>query len=262
MLRKGFRRDFLIFLASLVDEFEYNAISYRIWRSATGGDYRPQTLAKNLSKILSVGDIEKIEKNGEVFIKLTSKGWGNLKETVPILKLIQRPWDGYWRIVIFDIEEKSKKQREALRRKLLSLGFGMWQKSVYITPYKIEGEINEYFQIHGLGSLCFCLVARRSDLGDDRTLAKKLWQLEGLNDEYEKFILQCQKFLKESDGRKEQKDFAKKLWLWYKELVLKDPHLPKQLLPGSWRAAKAKEIFSKFLLKITRSPYVKEKIEI
>jgi len=248
MLRKGFKKDFLIFLAALVDEFEYNAIRYRIWRSATGEDYRPQSSAKLLSKILSVGDIEKIEKNGEVFIRLTSKGWDNLTETIPIFKLSKSAWDGYWRIVIFDIEEKYKNQRDALRRKLLSLGFGMWQKSVYITPYKVEDEINEYFRACDLESLCFCLVARRSDLGNDKVLVEKVWQLEKLNAEYEEFIFQCQEFLKESD-RKEKLNNPEKLWARYKDLILKDPHLPKQLLPENWKAVEAKKSFLKFSLR-------------
>jgi len=261
MLRKGFRRDFLILLASLIDEFEYQSIRYKLWRLSTGEDYRPQNFARSLSRILSVGDIEKIEKNGEVYFRLTSKGLKNLKESIPIFKFDQKAWDGYWRIVIFDINEKNKNQREALRDKLLSLGFGMWQKSVYITPYKIEKEINEYFQTNKMESSCVCLVAKRSDMGDDRQLAEKIWRLDDLNDEYEEFIFQCQKFLDEEYNGKEELSEFKKLWQWYKDLILKDPHLPEELLPSDWKGNKAKELFKKFLLKKTRSQPVKEKEE-
>ena len=50
--------------------------------------------------------------------------------------------DGEWRIVIFDIPEKFKKAREALRMKLKELGFLELQKSVFIFPYECEDEIN------------------------------------------------------------------------------------------------------------------------
>ncbi|OGK29397.1 CRISPR-associated endonuclease Cas2, partial [Candidatus Roizmanbacteria bacterium RIFCSPHIGHO2_12_41_18] len=57
---------------------------------------------------------------------------------------IKKPakWDGEWRVVIFDIPEKFKKAREALRNKLKDLGFVKLQESVFIFPYECEDEIN------------------------------------------------------------------------------------------------------------------------
>jgi len=59
-------------------------------------------------------------------------------------------WDGIWRIVIFDIPEKKRNARLALRLKLKDLGFKELQKSVFIFPYECEDEIDfiiEVFQI-------------------------------------------------------------------------------------------------------------------
>ncbi len=59
-------------------------------------------------------------------------------------------WDHAWRIVIFDIPEKKKRAREALRKKLKELGFTELQKSVFIFPYECENEIDficEVFEI-------------------------------------------------------------------------------------------------------------------
>ena len=65
---------------------------------------------------------------------------------------IKKPkkWDKQWRIVIFDIPEKFKGAREALREKLKELGFVELQKSVFAYPFECEDEINfivEVFQI-------------------------------------------------------------------------------------------------------------------
>jgi len=46
-------------------------------------------------------------------------------------------WDGYWRILIFDIPEKFRQLRDDLRVLINILGFKQLQKSVWITPYKI-----------------------------------------------------------------------------------------------------------------------------
>ena len=65
---------------------------------------------------------------------------------------IKKPkkWDKQWRIVIFDIPNKFKKAREAIRKKLKELGFIKLQESVFVFPYECENEINfivEVFQI-------------------------------------------------------------------------------------------------------------------
>ena len=52
-------------------------------------------------------------------------------------------WDGYWRIVIFDIPNKLKRMREALRDLLKGLGFQKLQNSVWIYPYKIPEFLDE-----------------------------------------------------------------------------------------------------------------------
>ena len=59
-------------------------------------------------------------------------------------------WDGRWRVVLFDIPEKKRQARDALRDKLRDLGFFEFQKSVFIYPYPCEKEINfviEFFEI-------------------------------------------------------------------------------------------------------------------
>ena len=57
---------------------------------------------------------------------------------------IKKPakWDGEWRVVIFDIPDRFKKAREALRKKLKDLGFIKLQESVFVFPYECEDEIN------------------------------------------------------------------------------------------------------------------------
>ena len=57
---------------------------------------------------------------------------------------IKKPakWDGEWRVVIFDIPERFKKAREALRNKLKDLGFVKLQESVFVFPYECEDEID------------------------------------------------------------------------------------------------------------------------
>ncbi len=54
----------------------------------------------------------------------------------------RQKWDGRWRLIVFDIPEYKKKARNALRQKLVALGFYPIQKSVLITPHECEKEID------------------------------------------------------------------------------------------------------------------------
>ena len=86
----------------------------------------------------------KEDKDGSVKIILTKEGQKKaLKFKLDEME-IKKPakWDGEWRIVIFDIPERFKKAREALRMKLKDLGFLELQKSVLVLPYECEDEID------------------------------------------------------------------------------------------------------------------------
>ena len=94
----------------------------------------------------------KENKEGLVEVVLTKDGEKKaLRFKLDDIK-IKKPkkWDKQWRIVIFDIPEKFKRAREALREKLKNIGFVELQKSVFANPFECEDEINfivEVFQI-------------------------------------------------------------------------------------------------------------------
>lgn len=65
---------------------------------------------------------------------------------------IKKPakWDGKWRILIFDIEDRHKVKREALRGKLKELGLFQLQKSVWVCPYHFRKEVDILRRFFGL----------------------------------------------------------------------------------------------------------------
>jgi len=80
------------------------------------------------------------EKDGSIKVFLTEKGkWRAID--YQLIRIKKEKWDGKWRMVAFDIPEKYKRGRDALRRKLKKIGFCELQKSVFITPYECKKEI-------------------------------------------------------------------------------------------------------------------------
>ena len=83
------------------------------------------------------------DKNGYQIYQLTEKGVSDVRkftlETLEIKSATK--WDGKWRLVIFDIPEKYKKARGALRDKLKEMNFFPLQKSAWVYPFPCEAEI-------------------------------------------------------------------------------------------------------------------------
>jgi len=90
--------------------------------------------------------------DGTIRIVLTKEGEQHTLEYNIDEMEIKKPasWDKKWRIVFFDIPEKRRRARDALRNKLRELGFCELQKSVFVHPYPCQDEIDfivEFFEI-------------------------------------------------------------------------------------------------------------------
>lgn len=91
--------------------------------------------------------------NGKKFLKLTQKGLKELQKYQLQEKIIKKPfcWDHKWRIVVFDVKESRRSDRDKLRQQLINLGFYKLQNSVWVHPYKCQ-EVVTLFKAHlGLG---------------------------------------------------------------------------------------------------------------
>lgn len=214
--------------------------------------YRRHNFFRLMNRQLKTGDVEKVVKGEEVYIRLTSSGREKIVRDFPMLSLSARPWDGRWRIVIFDIEESNKNTREALRDKLRELGLGMLQESVWVTPHDVSVDLREFLESKDLGEAAFVIEASSILAGNQALLVRKIWNLDAFSEAYQEIIENVTK-LKDmyigSSGRNVQHTEAKKTEIMeeerkirqqYVQVLLSDPCLPKELLPHDWPATKAR----------------------
>lgn len=92
------------------------------------------------------------EKNGHEVVEITELGKKKvLSYDLENIKIIRpKRWDGYWRIIIFDIPEKNKKARRALNLKLSEMEFYPLQKSVFVCPFECKDEIEFVSEFFGV----------------------------------------------------------------------------------------------------------------
>jgi len=77
---------------------------------------------------------------GQQYAKLTPLGKSKLN-TLTLERedmLVPQTWDGYWRIILLDLPEARKSERESLRYLLKKAGFVCLKNSAWISPYPYE----------------------------------------------------------------------------------------------------------------------------
>jgi hypothetical protein len=94
----------------------------------------------------------KEDKNGNTILVLSEEGKKKiLIYNIENLKLKrQSKWDGHWRLFIFDIPEKFKRERYILSKKLKEIGMYQLQKSVYVYPFECKDELEFIIEYFGL----------------------------------------------------------------------------------------------------------------
>lgn len=102
---------------------------------------------KTVRQLRINGYIDTPREGRKILIKLTDKG----KQEIVLKKLLENEhWDGKWRIVIFDIPEKHRRLRDALRGQLRSFQFKPWQKSVWAGRKNVTKELRDFLDKVGL----------------------------------------------------------------------------------------------------------------
>ena len=110
--------------------------------------------AKKFKKNKLMRDLKRLQKrelidmeefaDGTIRVRLKKGGKeAVLKYNLETMTLARpKKWDGMWRLVMFDIPSHKNKARDALRCKLKDLGFYQVQKSVFVSPFPCEQEID------------------------------------------------------------------------------------------------------------------------
>lgn len=253
---KSFPRTILFSLAVFGDIVRILPKSKReSWNFWFGG-YDPvekafnrQSFTNAVSRLLKTEKIEKSIRAGRVKIRATPKGLRLLSLELDLEKFSRKSWDGQWRLVVFDIEERDRRERNFLRRKLKKLGFGMLQESIWISPFPLEGELSEL--LDGWRLRGDILVAKSEVLtGDQKALAKRVWRVDKILNDYIEIRESWEKLLPGERVKGEALKFQQA----YFGLLEKDPYLPRELLPDDWKISdEVRKLYLTEVLKILSS---------
>ena len=196
-----------------------------------------------LSKLKNLGLAVKIKIGDEDWYKITDKGEHYFDEILIPLKENTK-WDQKWRLVMFDIPESQRSVRDKLRRALNSLGMGILQASVWISPSDIKKDIEEISQKLKLeNAIKFFEVSSTPSL--NQQIINKAWNLPDINLSLEHFILNAQRALKNMGKGNGDRYNSKKLIFEYAMILKKDPKLPLEFVEKDEIRKRARDIYLK-----------------
>lgn len=97
-------------------------------------------ISRTLKNLVEDKYAEIHESGRQKYAKITPLGKNKLNTLLLANEdaLVPQTWDGFWRIILLDLPEDRKSERESLRYLLKKAGFVCLKNSIWISPYPFE----------------------------------------------------------------------------------------------------------------------------
>lgn len=168
------------------------------------------------------------------------------------------PWDGWWHLTAFEVPERRRAARDALRRLLIELGAAPIQSGLYVHPYDLFDLVFELAGRLGVPEVVssFVTPSIRTGLvaadGDEAAhdepstaFARRIWPLDELDGRYR--ILERKLISIEADAPSlDAHQLAARMFAATAETEAvhrDDPLLPGEILPDDWAGSRARRAF-------------------
>ncbi|AHF08469.1 transcriptional regulator [Desulfitobacterium metallireducens] len=197
-----------------------------------------------LSRAVQNQLVSRTKDQGEVIYQLTEIGksmiynwWATIKDYRAKLSLQKQPWDRVWHLVIFSFPNAKQNERDELTKFLQSLGYGILNKGVWISPYDFSKEISQKVGSLQISEYIHLLSAQPEKEQKSSSIESSVWEISLFRQRYEALIIKIDL----AQGKAEKLTAAQtlpilhELGLEFMKVISEDPLLPLEIL-GSWPA--------------------------
>lgn len=97
-------------------------------------------ISRSIKNLVDSGMVEILKSDNQEYVRMTPEGKNRLHSITLEAEgaLVSTTWDGMWRIILVDIPEDRKSEREAVRYLLKKAGFVCLKNSAWISPFPYE----------------------------------------------------------------------------------------------------------------------------
>jgi phenylacetic acid degradation operon negative regulatory protein len=129
-------------------------------------------ITRSLKSLTESGFVDSVSSGQNDYARLTKSGRvkANSYKLEAKSSLVNPAWDGKWRIILLDLPESRKNEREALRYLLKKAGFVLLKNSAWISPYPFEHLFTNIKKDLGLSTEIMIIVTETLDSETEKEL--------------------------------------------------------------------------------------------
>jgi phenylacetic acid degradation operon negative regulatory protein len=199
----------------------------------------PGALRAAMSRLTSDGWLVRIREGRNSYYRLARAGEAEFTTaTRRIYTTRKQTWDGRWSVVLAG--HLKTKRKDVLRRDLLSAGFGMIGRDVFLRPEPEDGP-----EVAMPGGDAFVMSARLTEETRLQDLIRAAWNGDGSRQGFETFERSFAPLLQALQDGSELDPIsamaARTLLIhMFRRAVLREPGLPSELAPSDWAGDEAR----------------------
>ncbi len=224
----------------------------------------PEQIRSCLRRLVAEGLLVRPEgKPGEpARFQATAAGLAALRATMERTRrayrqdLAGRGWDGQWRLVAFAVPESRRRDRDALRDRLLGFRGAAVHGGLYVSPRPWLPDVRAEARRLGVCDLVTTATSGDLEVGgehDPKEIARRLWPVELLEARYQAFVERYKELpgvlrgWRKAHRRLSDAEFlpgALAMAVSFQECFDRDPLLPPELLPRPWPGREARDLLA------------------
>jgi phenylacetic acid degradation operon negative regulatory protein len=208
-------------------------------------DVSPATVRVTMSRLRREGWFTTARDSRETIYRLSDEMVGVLREGRARIFAPPPPaWDGVWTMVIYQLSEEERQEREQLRKQLAWHGFGPLTTSTWLAAGDHRSVAASLVADLPSGT-ADVLLCQSNGTDHDRELTTRCWDLDGLAREYAAFIKEHRTLTRKAASLKGAKALVARTLLIsrYRHFPFRDPMLPVALRPQPWPGNEAHKLF-------------------
>jgi phenylacetic acid degradation operon negative regulatory protein len=231
-----------------------------VWVGSLIGLLEPVGLSETnvrtvLSRMVGKGWLAAEREGRRGYYGLTGRGRRLLEEGASRIyePARQDHWDGEWTLLAYSIPEERRSLRDRLRVRLSWLGFGSLGNGLWVTPHDVRERLGRVAAELDVAEYLEVFRGAHAGGSDPRGLVARLWDLEGLNARYDRFVSRhlepCVRLEREGPSSIEPRvayETRFRLVHEYRAFPLLDPFLPRPLQPPAWAGECALALFRRY----------------
>ncbi len=209
------------------------------------GDGRPARLIENLQ---ARGFVERRGRGAATKFAITDKARQAVALEDPRVHW-DRPWDGKWRVLAYDIPERLRPTRISLRKQLHAEKLGLLQRSLWVWPHDLKPLLQGLIARKGLPE-CFCAFESETLLMTrNKDIVKGAWDFDKIDEAHEKYQDVMRDEFEQLNRTRDLPGLFRSIRVEREEFgraFRHDPCLPRALWPSGYRGGTVVRIHRSF----------------